>query len=460
MRNHLLVLLTICVTGLGFNSLTGPGPGDPVPIPPNLQRRGNADSGYQYIITGDYVNSGLPIGFYRVGIGTDKRNFLRREGVNATMRHDFNMVKAPNGVAIAVPNCLQCHAQAFEDSIIIGLGNSLADFTPIRGFDSKFATGVLETYMRANRKKREASRSFIRTGKAIGSGIFTEVRGVNPADRLTALLISHRDKNTLQWSDTASSTLPQQVIPSDVPAWWLLKKKNAMFYSGFGRGDFGRFLMGAILLTVNDTVHANKVDSHMNDVLAYINSLQPPRYPKPVKQTLADQGRIVFEKSCAKCHGTYGDGWKYPNLLIPQQVIGTDSMLNNSNYQHSDMISWFNTSWFSKGDHPAKLVPFNGYIAPPLDGVWITAPYLHNGSVPTIEALLDSKQRPRYWSRDFKKPQYDYERLGWKYATHPSPDKNDRYNTTLPGYGNQGHTFGDKLDDTERRAVIEYLKTI
>ena len=99
MRNHLLVLLTICVTGLGFNSLTGPGPGDPVPIPPNLQRRGNADSGYQYIITGDYVNSGLPIGFYRVGIGTDKRNFLRREGVNATMRHDFNMVKAPNGVA-------------------------------------------------------------------------------------------------------------------------------------------------------------------------------------------------------------------------------------------------------------------------------------------------------------------------------------------------------------------------
>jgi mono/diheme cytochrome c family protein len=460
MRNHLLVLLTICVTGLGFNSLTGPGPGDPVPIPPGQQRKGNADSGYQYIITGDYVNSGLPIGFYRIGIGTDKRNFLRRDGLNANMRHDFNMVKAPNGVTIAVPNCLQCHAQAFEDSLIIGLGNSLADFTPIRGFDSKFATGVLETYMRANKKKREASKSFIRTGKAIGSGIFTEVRGVNPADRLTALLISHRDKNTLQWSDTASSTLPQMVIPSDVPAWWLLKKKNAMFYSGFGRGDFGRFLMGAILLTVDDTVHANKVDSHMNDVLAYINSIRPPRYPKAVDQVLADQGRFVFERSCTKCHGTYGDGWKYPNLLIPQQVIGTDSMLNNSNYQQSDMISWFNTSWFSKGDHPAKLVPFNGYIAPPLDGVWITAPYLHNGSVPTIEALLDSRKRPRYWSRDFKNPQYDYERLGWKYATHPSPDKNDRYDTTLPGYGNQGHTFGDKLTDVDRRAVIEYLKTI
>ena len=65
------------------------------------------------------------------------------------------------------------------------------------------------------------------------------------------------------------------------------------------------------------------------------------------------------------------------------------------------MIDWYNRSWFSKGDHPAKLVPFNGYIAPPLDGVWITAPYFHNGSVPTIEAVLNSKFRPTYWTRDF-----------------------------------------------------------
>ena len=49
--------------------------------------------------------------------------------------------------------------------------------------------------------------------------------------------------------------------------------------------------------------------------------------------------------------------WEYPNLLIPESIVGTDSLLNQSNYQYSDMIDWYNRSWFSKGDHPAKLVP-------------------------------------------------------------------------------------------------------
>jgi hypothetical protein len=135
-------------------------------------------------------------------------------------------------------------------------------------------------------------------------------------------------------------------------------------------------------------------------------------------------------------------------------------MLNQSNYQYSDMITWFNTSWFAKGDHPAKLVPFNGYIAPPLDGVWITAPYLHNGSVPDLESLLNSKIRPAYWSRNFSRPEYDYEKLGWKYKREENKEGRLVYNTTLPGYGNYGHTYGDKLSNPERLAVIEYLKTL
>jgi mono/diheme cytochrome c family protein len=233
-----------------------------------------------------------------------------------------------------------------------------------------------------------------------------------------------------------------------------------MFYNGFGRGDFGRFLMGAILLTVSDTVHANRVDSHMNDVLAYIQSIQPPLYPGVIDSALAAKGKIIFGKSCAKCHGTYGEGGSYPNLLIPQHVIGTDSMINHSNYQYSDMVSWFNDSWFGKGDHPARLVPFNGFIAPPLDGVWITAPYLHNGSVPDIESLLNSALRPKYWSRNFAKPAYDHTKFGWTYKTEEGPNGTKTYDTTLPGYGNQGHRFGDKLDDPQRKAVIEYLKTL
>jgi mono/diheme cytochrome c family protein len=460
MRKHLLILLCICATATGFSVMTGGGPDDPVPIPPGPQRTGDAAAGYRYIVTGDYVNSGLPLSLYRMRFGKDRRNDLRRDGLNATVRPDFNVVKAPNGTTLAVPNCLQCHAQVFNDSLIVGLGNSLADFTPVPGFGSKFAGSMLSAYMRTHGRKAEAAGEFFRTGMAVGGEMFTQVRGVNPADRLTALLITHRDRNTLAWQDSPSTRLPQQVIPTDVPAWWLLKKKNAMFYNGFGRGDFGRFLMGAILLTVSDTVHANRVDSHMNDVLAYIQNIQPPPYPGVIDSALAAKGKIIFGKSCAKCHGTYGEGGSYPNLLIPQHVIGTDSMINHSNYQYSDMVSWFNDSWFGKGDHPARLVPFNGFIAPPLDGVWITAPYLHNGSVPDIESLLNSALRPKYWSRNFAKPAYDHTKFGWTYKTEEGPNGTKTYDTTLPGYGNQGHRFGDKLDDPQRKAVIEYLKTL
>lgn len=459
MRGQLTILAAMGLCATGFGILTGPGPGEPVPIPASPQRPGHPDSGYRFIVYGDYVNSGVPLSFYRLGFGKDRRNDLRREGPSATLRHDFNLVRAANGAAIVVPNCLQCHAQRMGDSLVIGLGNSLADFTPKRAAASPFATHLVDVWMQRHPDAGEAAREFLRVSRGVGTHIFTETRGVNPADRLTALLVTHRDRNTMVWSDTPTLSLPDRVIPSDVPAWWLLKKKNAMFYNGLGRGDFGRFLMGAILLTVNDTLHADRVDARMGDVLAYIRSLEPPVYPGPVDRPLAEQGRIVFERSCAGCHGSYGPGGRYPNLLIPQSVIGTDSLLNHSNYSESGMVDWFNGSRFAKGPHAGRIEPFDGYIAPPLDGVWVTAPYLHNGSVPTLEALLDSRRRPVYWQRNFHRPRYDLERLGWAYREKKKGGSTRTYDTTLPGYGNMGHRFGDRLTDTERRAILEYLKT-
>ncbi|HEV8286260.1 MAG TPA: hypothetical protein VGQ09_18255 [Chitinophagaceae bacterium] len=433
---------------------------DPVPIPLYKQRLGNADSGYQYIITGDYVKSGLPLGLYHLALKKEKTNPLNREGYNAEVRYDFNVVKADNGENVVVPNCLQCHAQIFDGKLIIGLGNSTGDFTKDQKLNSKSLEKLLIGYLKLNPKKYEAAKEFVTVGQAISDELFTDVVGANPADRLTALLVAHRDPVTLSWNEKASVELPKQVIPSDVPAWWLLKKKNAMFYNGFGRGDFGKFLMGSTLLTIKDTLHAKNVDAHMPDVLSFLYTIEPPKYPMAINEQLAQEGKVIFENTCSRCHGTYGSNGQYPNLLIPEAIVGTDSLLNKTNYQFSDLIEWYNKSWFSKGDNPAQLTPFNGYIAPPLDGVWITAPYFHNGSVPTIEAVLNSKLRPTYWTRSFDSMNYDYEKLGWQFQTLTAPGNKYIYNTTLPGYGNYGHVFGDYLTDAERKAVIEYLKTL
>lgn len=431
-----------------------------IPIPASPQRSGDSAAGYTYLTTGDYLKSGIPYNLFILGFGKSQTNLLHREGLNATISHEYTAVKAPNGQTVIAPNCLQCHAQVFDNKLYIGLGNTMIDFTNAQKLNPRGAALAEQVLKNGDPAKYEAAEPFLRVVKAITGQLYTQVRGVNTADRLAALLVAHRDRNTFKWSDEALLDVPDQVIPSDVPPWWLLKKKHAMFYNGFGRGDFGRFLMASNLLTVNDTAESREVDSHINDVLAYIYSLEPPRYPRSVNQTLVKQGGVVFVQHCSKCHGSYGEGGDYPNLLVPESVIGTDSLLYKSNYQSPQFVEWFNSSWFAQGEHPARLEPFNGYIAPPLDGIWITAPYLHNGSVPTLNALLNSKERPKYWSRDFSNPQYDYDKVGWQYTTEQGSSGTTVYNTTLPGYGNYGHTYGDKLSDRERKAVIEYLKTL
>ena len=100
------------------------------------------------------------------------------------------------------------------------------------------------------------------------------------------------------------------------------------------------------------------------------------------------------------------------------------------------------------------------YIAPPLDGVWATAPYFHNGSVPKLSMVIDSSTRPTYWRRPFDSRAYDLKDPGWRHTTPDGPVDTNTYDTTQRGYGNQGHTFGDDLTDEERRALLEYLKTL
>lgn len=455
------VLIVLVATGFAFTSLVRRfSEESPVYIPSSQQRvGGDPKKGYDYLVNGDYVKGGIPYSIYVFGIGKSKANYLNRSGVNEKISHEYTAVTASNGEVLVAPNCMQCHAQVMDGKLIMGLGNTFIDFSDNQKLNLKnleLAEGFLRT---TAPKKYQAAADFFTISKTIGPYLNTEVRGVNAADRLAGVLAAHRDPVTFKWLSEARLEIPAEVIPTDVPAWWLLKKKNAMFYNGFGRGDFGKFLMASNLLTVNDTAESREVDSHMPDVLAYIYSLSPPKFPKQVSSQLVKQGEKLFIDNCSACHGSYGNAPEYPNLLIPISSIQTDSFLCKSNYSSPQFVEWFNNSWFTRGNHPARLEPFNGYIAPPLDGIWITAPYLHNGSVPTLDALLNSSLRPAYWSRNFNKPELDYDKVGWKYKTLETPQK-EAYNTTTPGYGNYGHYYGDRLSDNERKALLEYLKTL
>jgi len=432
----------------------------PIFIPPSKQQEGNAELGYNYLIYGDFIKSGLPYTIYTNIFGKDQSNYLGRTGKAATVPAGFNVVNHTNGTQIVVPTCLQCHSQIVDGKLFLGLGNTELDFTNLSAGKEWLQNLSRLAMKNIAPKQYEATLSITTSLSTIAPLMRTEVKGVNAADRLAILLVAHRDPYTLEWKEKPLLDIPDEVVPTDVPAWWLLKKKNAMFYNGFGRGDFGKFLMLSNLLTVKDSAEAREVSTHFSDVLAFLKKLEAPSYPNKINIQQAQIGEKIFVTTCSKCHGTYGEKGTYPNLLIPASIIQTDSLLFKSNYQNPQFINWFNQSWFAQGENPAKLSPSNGYVAPPLDGVWITAPYLHNGSVPNLEAVINSKIRPTYWGKDFKNPTYDTKQLSWKYTIYDAAVNKTVYNTTLNGYSNKGHYFGDQLSNEERKALIEYLKTL
>jgi Cytochrome c len=239
-----------------------------------------------------------------------------------------------------------------------------------------------------------------------------------------------------------------------------MKKKNAIYYNAIGVGDFSRLIMATSMSTMKDSSEARGIDKNYVNVLSYIKSLKAPKYSYIIDNQLVTQGKIVFEKTCSSCHGTYGSNETYPNLLIDTKAIGTDPVLADSYAAYPEFENWYNKSWFSTGSNFAKLIHTSGYIAPPLDGVWATAPYFHNASVPNLESVLNSKNRPTFWRRAFDNKDYDQTKMGWNYETLTKKEDTKTYNTTLRGYGNTGHYYGDGLSDTDRKALLEYLKTL
>ncbi len=410
----------------------------------SLQRNGDVEKGKAYLLNGDFIDSGFPV--------SDSVSAQIDTEVSA-----FTTVTNQDGISMIAPNCLQCHADSLYGEYIIGLPNTHFDFTVDMTYPSRFIKQSLISQHGELSKEWKAAYPFIRAMEAVSPHIQTEVVGANPADKLAAVLASHRHPIDLSWNDDPLLDIPEEVVPADPPAWWLLKYKQAMFATGIGRGDFARLMMASSLLTLTDTVSARKIDDQFVHVKNYIESLEAPKYKGDVNQEQAQKGKILFQKNCQKCHGTPDD---YPNYLVDLSIIRTDSLLVKSNFAYPSFVNWYNKSWFSRGQGRAWLEKGNGYVAPPLVGVWATAPYLHNGSVPTVYHILNSKERPSFWTKSSSSFALDQTNLGWEFRVFDSKVDKYCYDTTLPGYGNQGHTFGDKLTDPERYSVIEYLKTL
>lgn len=450
-------------------------------------------------------------------------------------------------------NCQGCHSTTIDGEFIPGGGGSLLDASVVGRDFGAFGSLV---------------------GIAIDRlGLAGRVRGTNNA----------QFSNILALTGIQS---PQQLIDvlnngttgtGDTPAWWNVGRRPVKFVDAMFSGDAVRvdFALFSPILT-NKYGLPEQEDSwtsdHVQDGDHYIMSQKAPEYIGDIDTALAEQGAILFHTkdlwaegennpvarpdggngSCASCHGAYSPRFIHDDsfladpalegiasYVVPIDIIDTDRVrLDTYNQGTNESLNQASVAYpethGTDQDCGVQNLPGmqidaqgnerpRGYAAPPLYGVWATAPYLHNGSVPDVWSLLDSSERPATWRRISKQPRadqagqvvmgyetdfergYDPQRMGWRYEEvdcDPSPSAdylscnplNDLgdfflseaygelllgwnianppiltnsdiearkiYNTRHFSQGNGGHVFSDVLNDAEREAIIEYLKTL
>ncbi len=249
----------------------------------------------------------------------------------------------------------------------------------------------------------------------------------------------------------------------DAPPFWNVKYKTSLYADGFAPKT-ARVIMQFMMIPRNSAETMQDWEPQFAEILAWIESLEAPKYPGPIDEPLAANGRMVFEEHCAKCHGTYGANGRYLQQTIDIRELGTDAVRLEA--LTPDFRRWMKEGWMSHYGEDQVIEEPAGYVAPPLHGIWASAPYLHNGSVPTLWHLLHPDKRPMVWKRTAAG--YDQARVGLEVTEYPAVpddvaeprDRRRYFDTQLFGKSAAGHTFPDVLSPAEKQAVLEYLKTL
>ncbi|MEX2455034.1 MAG: hypothetical protein WD470_10035 [Rhodospirillaceae bacterium] len=204
---------------------------------------------------------------------------------------------------------------------------------------------------------------------------------------------------------------------------------------------------------------------------SWLMTMPAPAYPFPIDRELATRGEEIYATLCADCHSFSGSRM---GEVVALEDIGTDRhrldsytpALLQAQKDYTSGQNW-TFSRFRKTD---------GYANQPLDGIWARAPYLHNGSVPTMRDLLSPEaERPAAFT--IGGDIYDQGAMGFRHRVltpvdggdHVLPDGTSYTGTAFVldtrrrGNGNGGHAgdaYGTALSDDDRDALIEYLKTL
>jgi hypothetical protein len=296
--------------------------------------------------------------------------------------------------------------------------------------------------------------------------------------------------------------------PVRFPALWDTPRFNWVLYNGSIRQPLARNMIEALGVQApirHDTMLGDNVVHaiEMENVIwgqRMLMDLRSPGWPESILGRLdlikIARGKQLYANECADCHDSRAAGMPSERgacdeIRIPLydlDTIGTDPELamtfnkrrislskipggpdDIANYKAAEIATQKITEqWSGRSPENAAATDMvncgrpNRFRAPlsyrarPLNGIWAMAPYLHNGSVPSLyDLLLPPDQRPkRFYVGNWE---FNPEIVG--YETKQFPDAFP-YDTARRGNSNAGHGYGTDLSEKDRKALVEYLKTL
>lgn len=393
----------------------------------------------------------------------------KRWGMNVLENHRIAGLFDVNykGMRVGVAGCVMCHSGKAAGQFIVGLGNKQFDLCRL-GRDLRGMQKMHRAVSFSSGEAREVENSAVRFAELLGDNrIGNLTQGLVPVSLVRAWFYQQ-----------ANLPIPEDLHRGAVkiPALWGygLKREAGQFCEGYGDAKQVGWLMSVELTAGQTAQTARRLRPKVEGAEELFAAFLPPRYPFAVDRRAAARGQNVFGANCRGCHGSYArDREGLPEFQtprwIPLDVVRTDSdRLDSNTATFAQLVKQNPLPDLIRTERPTH----RGYFAPRLEGIWCRFPFLHNGSVPNIAALLaPPEERPTVFSmKDAgERGRFDERRLGLTLPdTRTREDllkrgqNGDRavYDTRRIGQSNAGHNFARRLDANEKADLIEYLKTL
>ncbi|MEY2487689.1 MAG: hypothetical protein QOH39_3337 [Verrucomicrobiota bacterium] len=247
---------------------------------------------------------------------------------------------------------------------------------------------------------------------------------------------------------------PQPYAPTKFGLVWNVDKRTWVHWDGNTKSPLARNLLAS--LGLGAAIHGKRADLDFAVVKRQTDlseMIRPPHYPFSIDQRAASRGAEQFAAKCDSCHG----GPETDKRLYSIAQVGTDR-------HRAELFTQLQAGRFNKfladlqaiGYEPPKEFGVRStgkYWAATLNGVWARSPYLHNGSIRSMQELLTPpKERAKTFHRGSRV--YDEKNLGY------TDEGAYVLDTATSGNSNSGHDYGTNLSGQEKQDLIEYLKTL